>query len=51
MVESRAAVRREDGSWRWNRAKSNAREQLTEDNDDTHCLDFFECSAGAPNLA
>ena len=29
-----------DGAWRWNRAKSDAREQLGEDDDDTHCLIF-----------
>ena len=40
-----------DGAWRWNRAKSNVKEQLAEDGDDTHCFDFSECSAGAPHLA
>ena len=40
-----------DGAWRWNRTKCNAKQQLAENDDDTQCLDFLECSAGAPNLA
>ena len=39
-----------DGAWKWNRAKSKAKDQFTENDDDIHCSDFFECSAGAPNL-
>ena len=39
-----------DGAWRWNRAKSNAREEFGEDADVTHCLKFSKCSAAASNL-
>ena len=39
-----------DGAWRWNRAKSKAREQFGEDGDVIDRLNFSNCSAAASNL-